>query len=72
MKFAQTIATASLQQLAMAEFLAGGHYERHLRSLRKSVAATMLNSRLLDSMRPDGNSTFWRRNASSTSCTVNR
>ena len=41
LKFAQTIATASLQQLAMAEFLAGGHYERHLRSLRKSVAATM-------------------------------
>src|SRR6266436_6716844 len=41
LKFAQTLATASLQQLAMAEFLAGGHYERHLRSLRKSVAATM-------------------------------
>jgi len=41
LKFAQTVATASLQQLAMAEFLAGGHYERHLRSLRKSVAATM-------------------------------
>src|SRR6267142_577819 len=41
LKFAQTVATASLQQLAFAEFLAGGHYERHLRSLRKSVAATM-------------------------------
>src|SRR5437870_8694022 len=41
LEFEQTIATASLQQLAMAEFLAGGHYERHLRSLRKSVAATM-------------------------------
>jgi len=41
LKFAQTVATASLQQLALAEFLAGGHYERHLRSLRKSVAATM-------------------------------
>ncbi|HTO97100.1 MAG TPA: PLP-dependent aminotransferase family protein [Myxococcales bacterium] len=41
LKFAQTVATTSLQQLAMADFLAAGHYERHLRSLRKSVAATM-------------------------------
>jgi DNA-binding transcriptional MocR family regulator len=40
LKFAQSVATASLQQLALAEFLAGGHYERHLRSLRKAVAAT--------------------------------
>jgi DNA-binding transcriptional MocR family regulator len=41
LKFAQTVATASLQQLALADFLAAGHYERHLRSLRKAVAATM-------------------------------
>ena len=37
LKFAQTVATASLQQLAMAEFLAGGHYERHLRSQRSGA-----------------------------------
>ena len=68
LKFAQTIATASLQQLAMAEFLAGGHYERHLRSLRKSIAATMRS--LGDCVaahfpagtratRPDGGGVLW-------------
>ncbi|TMA17053.1 MAG: PLP-dependent aminotransferase family protein [Deltaproteobacteria bacterium] len=68
LKFAQTIATASLQQLAMAEFLAAGHYERHLRSLRKSVAATMRS--LGDCVaahfpagtratRPDGGGVLW-------------
>ncbi|MGZ6124419.1 MAG: aminotransferase-like domain-containing protein [Myxococcales bacterium] len=41
LKFAQTVATASLQQLALGEFLAAGPYERHLRSLRKAVSATM-------------------------------
>src|SRR2546428_3086321 len=41
LKFAPTPPPAALQQLAIAEFLAGGHYERHPRSLRKSVAATM-------------------------------
>jgi DNA-binding transcriptional MocR family regulator len=68
LKFAQTVATASLQQLAFAEFLAGGHYERHLRSLRKSVAATMRS--LGDAVarhfpagtcatRPDGGGVVW-------------
>jgi DNA-binding transcriptional MocR family regulator len=68
LKFAQTVATASLQQLAFAEFLAAGHYERHLRSLRKSVAATMRS--LGDAVaahfpagtratRPDGGGVVW-------------
>src|SRR6266478_6265145 len=68
LKFAQTVATASLQQLAFAEFLAGGYYERHLRSLRKSVAAMMRS--LGDAVaahfpagtratRPDGGGVVW-------------
>jgi len=68
LKFAQTVASASLQQLAMAEFLAGGHYERHLRSLRKAVGATMRS--LADCVaahfpkgtlvtRPDGGAMLW-------------
>jgi DNA-binding transcriptional MocR family regulator len=68
LKFSQTVATASLQQLAFAEFLAGGHYERHLRSLRKAVEATMRS--LGDAVaahfpagtratRPDGGGVLW-------------
>src|SRR3954471_5939971 len=68
LKFAQTVATASLQQLAFAEFLAGGYYERHLRSLRKAIAATMRS--LGDCVaahfpagtratRPDGGGVLW-------------
>jgi hypothetical protein len=68
LKFAQTIATASLQQLALGEFLAAGHYERHLKSLRKAVGATMRS--LGDWMaahfpagtratRPDGGGMLW-------------
>jgi hypothetical protein len=40
---------------------------RTARACCRSVAATIENSRLADSMRPDGSSTFWRRSASSTS-----
>ena len=36
----------------------------------RSVRAVTLNSRCWLSMRPAGTSRFWRRNASSTSCTV--
>jgi DNA-binding transcriptional MocR family regulator len=68
LKFAQTVASASLQQLAFAEFLAGGYYERHLRSLRKAVAATMRS--MGDAVaahfpggtratRPDGGGVLW-------------
>ncbi|HUJ26981.1 MAG TPA: PLP-dependent aminotransferase family protein [Myxococcales bacterium] len=41
LKFSHSVATAQLQQLALADFLDRGHYDRHLRSLRKSVAATV-------------------------------
>ncbi len=41
LKFSQTVAAPSLQQLALADFLASGLYERHLRSLRKAVAASV-------------------------------
>ncbi|MGC4031323.1 MAG: PLP-dependent aminotransferase family protein [Tepidisphaeraceae bacterium] len=34
LKFCSTVATPSLPQLAIADFLAGGHYTRHLRKLR--------------------------------------
>lgn len=38
LKFAQTIATPSLPQMAIADFLEHGGYERHLRRLRRSLA----------------------------------
>src|SRR5262249_26053632 len=68
LKFAQSVATASLQQLALAEFLAGGHYERHLRSLRKAVSATVRSGGDAVSAhfpagtratRPDGGGVLW-------------
>ena len=38
LKFAQTIATATLPQMAIADFLENGGYERHLRRLRRALA----------------------------------
>jgi DNA-binding transcriptional MocR family regulator len=38
LKFAQSIATATLPQMAIADFLENGGYERHLRRLRRSIA----------------------------------
>ena len=38
LKFAQTIATPTLPQMAVADFLANGGYERHLRRLRRNLA----------------------------------
>ena len=38
LKFTQTIATATLPQMAVADFLENGGYERHLRRLRRSLA----------------------------------
>ena len=38
LKFAQSIATATLPQMAIADFLENGGYERHLRRLRRSLA----------------------------------
>ncbi|WP_394822529.1 PLP-dependent aminotransferase family protein [Pendulispora albinea] len=37
MQFSQTVATPTLPQLAVAEYLAGGGYDRHLRSLRTKL-----------------------------------
>ena len=39
LKFAQTGATPTLMQMAVAEFLAAGGYEHHLRRLRRAVAS---------------------------------
>jgi DNA-binding transcriptional MocR family regulator len=41
LKFAQTVATATLPQLAIARFLHNGGYDRHLRTLRRRLAAQM-------------------------------
>jgi DNA-binding transcriptional MocR family regulator len=38
LKFAQTVGTATLPQMAIADFLAHGGYERHLRRLRRALA----------------------------------
>jgi DNA-binding transcriptional MocR family regulator len=38
LKFAQTVGTATLPQMAIADFLANGGYERHLRRLRRALA----------------------------------
>ncbi len=38
LKFAQTIATPTLPQMAIADFLDNGGYERHLRRLRRALA----------------------------------
>ncbi|MBI2388815.1 MAG: PLP-dependent aminotransferase family protein [Deltaproteobacteria bacterium] len=45
LKFAQTIATPSLQQLAIAEFIEGGGYDHHLRQLRRKLAAQVAQMR---------------------------
>jgi DNA-binding transcriptional MocR family regulator len=37
LKFAQTVATPTLPQMAIADFLENGGYERHLRRLRRSL-----------------------------------
>jgi DNA-binding transcriptional MocR family regulator len=38
LKFAQTVATPTLPQMAIADFLETGGYERHLRRLRRALA----------------------------------
>jgi DNA-binding transcriptional MocR family regulator len=38
LKFAYTVATPTLPQMAVADFLENGGYERHLRRLRRSIA----------------------------------
>lgn len=38
LKFSQSVATPTLNQLAIAEFLRGGGYDHHLRGLRRALA----------------------------------
>ncbi|HEY1694461.1 MAG TPA: PLP-dependent aminotransferase family protein [Polyangiaceae bacterium] len=38
LKFAQTVGTPTLPQMAVADFLENGGYERHLRRLRRAIA----------------------------------
>ena len=45
LKLTNTLATASLPQMAVAEFLANGGYEHHLRSLRALFAAQVKHAR---------------------------
>ncbi len=39
LKFAQTVASPTLEQMAIAEYLASGRHDRHLRTLRGRLAA---------------------------------
>jgi DNA-binding transcriptional MocR family regulator len=44
LKYVSTMATATLPQLALAEYLASGRYERHLGRLRRIVEANLLRA----------------------------
>lgn len=39
LKFSQSVATSTLEQMALAEYLSSGGYDRHLRTLRSKLAA---------------------------------
>jgi len=41
LKFSQSVTTATLPQRAIAAFLEGGGYDRHLRTLRRRLAESM-------------------------------
>jgi DNA-binding transcriptional MocR family regulator len=41
LKFAQTVATPAVPQMAVAEFLANGGYDHHVRQLRRRLAANV-------------------------------
>lgn len=45
LKFAQTVATPTLPQMAIADFLENGGYERHLRKLRHALAGQVARVR---------------------------
>jgi len=45
LKFSQTIANPTLPQMAVAEFLSSGRYDRHLRSLRATFAVQVQRMR---------------------------
>ncbi len=55
LKFAQTVATPTLLQMAIAEFLQAGGYDRHLRTLRRALAGQMQRMReTLSQVLPEG------------------
>jgi len=45
LKFSQSVATPTLPQMAVAEFLASGGYDRHLRRLRRQLSAQVARMR---------------------------
>ncbi|MFP2928969.1 PLP-dependent aminotransferase family protein [Pyxidicoccus sp. 3LG] len=68
LKFSHTVATATLPQLTIARFLQEGGYDRHLRALRRRLAAQV--ERMADAVaeffpgdtrvaRPSGSSLLW-------------
>jgi DNA-binding transcriptional MocR family regulator len=68
LKFSHTVATATLPQLAIARFLEEGGYDRHLRALRRHLAAQV--ERMAEAVaehfpegtrvaRPSGGSLLW-------------
>ncbi len=68
LKFAQTVATPTLPQLAIAAFLRNGGYDRHLRALRRQLASQV--QRVVEAIgehfpegtrvtRPEGGSLVW-------------
>jgi DNA-binding transcriptional MocR family regulator len=68
LKLASTLATSSLPQLAIAEFLANGGYDHHLRSLRRNFATQIqrMSDAIVESFpeeikltRPDGGFVLW-------------
>lgn len=55
LKFAHTVSTPTLPQLAIAEFIEGGGYDHHLRQLRRRFAAQVAQMREAISMHfPEG------------------
>ncbi|MET0402593.1 MAG: PLP-dependent aminotransferase family protein, partial [Cystobacter sp.] len=68
LKYAHTVATPTLPSLAIAEFLRGGGYDRHLRTLRRQLASQV--QRMTEGVgehfpegtcvtRPEGGSLLW-------------
>lgn len=68
LKFGQTVSTPTLFQMAIAELLQAGGYDRHLRTMRRALAAQMDRMRETLSCafpegtritRPDGGTLLW-------------
>jgi DNA-binding transcriptional MocR family regulator len=68
LKLTSTLATASLPQLAIAEFVANGGYDHHLRALRRNFAAQIrrMSTAVMEAFppeikltRPDGGFVLW-------------